>query len=77
MSRLRRRIASQPRAAAAAAGSYHPWGTPDTPHEMPHVMVRYDSGMTGVEQVVYAPDGRGIPMTAAAQYGTVARAGRA
>ena len=77
MSSLQRRIASQPRAAAAAAGSYHPWGTADTPHEMPHVMVRYDSGMTGVEQVVYAPDGRGIPMTAAAGHGAVARAGRA
>lgn len=77
MSRLRDRIAGQPQAARAAAGSYHPWGTADTPSEMPHVMVRYASGMTGVEQVVYAPDGRGIPMTAAASHGTVARAGRA
>ena len=77
MSRLQSRIAAQQRAAAAAAGSYHPWGTADTPSEMPHVAVRYDSGMTGVEQVVYAPDGRGIPMTAAAGHGAVARAGRA
>lgn len=78
MSRLQRRIASQPQAARAAAAGYgHPAGTDQTPHEMPHVLVRYDSGMTGVEQVVYAPDGRGIPMTAAAGHGAVARAGRA
>lgn len=76
MSRLRNRIAAQPQAARAAAAGYHPWGTADTPHEMPHVMVRYDGDMTGVEQVVYAPDGRGIPMTAAAGHGAVARAGR-
>ncbi len=77
MSRLRARIAGQPQAARAAASGYHPWGTVDTPAVMPQVMVRYASGMTGVEQVVYAPDGRGIPMTAAAGHGTVARAGRA
>lgn len=77
MSRLHSRIAAQPGAARAAAAGYHPWGTADTPSEMPHVAVRYDSGMTGVEQVIYAPDGRGIPMTGAAGYGTVARAGRA
>lgn len=78
MSRLRNRIARQPQAARAAAAGYgHPAGTDETPHEMPHVLVRYASGMTGVEQVVYAPDGRGIPMTAAAGHGAVARAGRA
>jgi len=71
MSRLQRRIASQPQAARAAAASYHPWGTADTPVEMPHVAIRYASGMTGVEQVIYAPDGRAIPMTGAAGYGAV------
>ena len=76
MSRLRSRIAAQPGAARAAAAGYHPWGTADTPSEMPHVMIRYASGMTGVEQMVYAPDGRGIPMTAAAGHGAVARAGQ-
>ena len=63
MSRLRNRIASQPQAARAAAAGYHPWGTADTPLVMPASMVRYSGGMTGVEQVIYAPDGRMIPMT--------------
>lgn len=70
MSRLQGRIAGQPRAAAAAAGSYHPWGTADTPLVMPASMVRYSGGMTGVEQVIFAPDGRMIPMTGAG-YGAV------
>jgi hypothetical protein len=44
---------------------------------MPGNVTRYAGGMTGVEQVVFAPDGRQIPMTAAAGHGAVARAGRA
>lgn len=76
MSRLHSRIARQPQAAAAAAASYHPWGTADTPAVMPQVVIRYASGMTGVEQVIYAPDGRAIPMSGAQGHGTVARAGR-
>ena len=77
MSRLRDRIAGQPGAARAAANGYHPWGTADTPVTMPGNLVRYAGGMTGVEQVIFAPDGRAIPMTAAAGHGAVARAGRA
>jgi hypothetical protein len=77
MSRLRSRIAGQPAAARAAAGDYHPWGTADTPVVMPGNVTRYASGMTGVEQVIFAPDGRAIPMTGAAGHGAVARAGRA
>ena len=77
MSRLRRRIAAQPGAARAAAAGYgHPWGTPSTPTEMPQVAIHYRSGMTGVEQVIYAPDGRGIPAVGAAGYGSAARHGR-
>jgi hypothetical protein len=77
MSRLQQRIARQPGAAAAAGSGYHPWGTADTPLVMPSNMTRYADGVTGVEQVIIAPDGRMIPMTAAAGHGTVARAGRA
>ena len=77
MSRLRSRIASQPQAARAAADGYHPWGTADTPVVMPGNVTRYANGMTGVEQVIFAPDGRAIPMTGAAGHGAVARAGRA
>ena len=79
MSRLRDRVISQPAAATAAAmGSMHPAGTPDTPHVMPHVQVTYANASdgytrTGVEQVMYAPNG--APVTGAA-YGDVARAGR-
>ena len=81
MSRLRDRIAAQPLAGRAAAGSWHPWGTEDTPLELPAVVTRYaltaeGSYVTGVEQVIAAPDGRMIPMTGAAGYGAVARAGR-
>jgi hypothetical protein len=43
---------------------------------MPHVAIRYASGMTGVEQVIFAPDGRAIPMTGAAGYGSAVRHGR-
>jgi hypothetical protein len=57
----------------------HPAGTADTPHVMPHVMVTYrqtwnGAHLTGVEQVLYAPDGR--PFLGAAGYGAVARSGR-
>jgi len=76
MSRLRDRIARQPGAARAAAGEFHPWGTADTPVQMPAYAVRYGNGMTGVEQVVYAPDGRGIPMLAAGSYGAARPARR-
>jgi hypothetical protein len=44
---------------------------------MPGNVTRYSGGMTGVEQVIFAPDGRAIPMTGAAGHGAVARAGRA
>jgi len=44
---------------------------------MPGNVTRYANGMTGVEQVIFAPDGRAIPMTGAAGHGAVARAGRA
>jgi hypothetical protein len=77
MSKLHSRIASQPAAAAAAAGSFHPAGTADTPHaDIPRAVIRYGNGMTGVEQVIFAPDGRAIPMLGPAGYGSAAVHGR-
>jgi len=81
MSRLRDRIAGQHRAGTAAAASYHPWGTADTPLVMPMAVMRYGGTttgetVTGVEQVITAPDGRMIPMTGPAGYGRVHKAGR-
>ena len=76
MSRLHTRIARQPLAAGAAAASFgHPWGTEATPVFMPANLVRYGGGMTGVEQVLWAPDGRPIPRSGGA-YGSARRAGR-
>jgi len=48
---------------------------------MPMAVMRYGGTttgetMTGVEQVITAPDGRMIPMTGPAGYGRVHKAGR-
>ena len=66
MSRLHRRIISQAGAARAAAGSYHPYGTADTPMVMPMTHVYFGSGGADVQQMlgITAPDGRVIPATA-------------
>lgn len=77
MSRLLRRIAAQPRAAAAGAGEFHPHGTADTPMMMPLVHVQFDGGGAWVQQMMplITSNGAPIPATAPGQFGHVHIAG--
>jgi hypothetical protein len=77
MSKLRSRIAAQPRAAADAAASYHPAGTEATPMDMPMVRVVFGPGGASVQQMVplITANGAPVPATAPGQYGQVSIAG--
>jgi len=74
MSKLRRRIINQAAGPAAAQGTYHPYGTPDTPMVMPMVLVQFGpGGGAAVEQMVplITANGAAIPATAPGRYGQV------
>jgi hypothetical protein len=73
MSRLHSRIAGQAGAARAAAASYHPHGTPDTPMTMPMTRVVFGGGGAQVEQMtgLVTANGAVIPATVPGQYGQV------
>lgn len=77
MSKLRRRIVSQHRGAAVAAGEYHPAGTADTPMMMPLAIIRFAGGGMTLEQAVplVTANGASIPASAPGRYGQVAIAG--
>jgi hypothetical protein len=77
MSRLHRRIAGQHRAAAAAAGEYHPAGTADTPMVMPMAHVRFEGGGAMVQQMapLITANGAMIPAIAPGRFGQVHIAG--
>lgn len=77
MSRLRRRIATQATAGAAAHSGYHPYGTPDTPMRMPMVHVVFGPGGVAVAQLVplITANGAPIPASAPGTYGQVSIAG--
>jgi hypothetical protein len=77
MSRLRTRITRQARAGAAAQASYHPYGTPETPMEMPMVRVFFGPGGASVQQMVplITANGAPVPATAPGQYGQVTISG--
>jgi hypothetical protein len=73
MSRLHSRIAGQAGAARAAAGEYHPRGTPDTPMVMPMTHVEFGGGGAMVQQMtgLVTANGAVIPATAPGQFGQV------
>lgn len=79
-SKLRSRIIGQHGASRAAQTGMHPWGTADTPMEMPMVHVRFGPGGAAVQVmtplVTTAPNGAMIPATAPGQYGQVSVSGR-
>ena len=77
MSRLRKRIAAQALGPAAAQGSYHPYGTADTPMSMPMVHVEFGPGGAAVQQMVplVTANGAAIPATAPGQFGQVSISG--
>lgn len=73
MSRLHERIKSQAGAARAAAGEYHPYGTPDTPMLMPMTRVQFGGAGALVENMtgLVTANGAVIPATAPGQFGQV------
>lgn len=77
MSKLHSRIAGQAGANRAAAAGYHPWGTADTPLEMPAVHVWYNPAGMIVQQTtgIVTPNGAVIPATPAAPVGHVPMTG--
>jgi hypothetical protein len=81
MSRLRSRIIGQHGAQRAAQAAWHPWGTADTPTELPCVVVQYWQGGSQVQvaDVMYVPAGGGavpVAATAPGRFGQVVLAGR-
>ena len=76
---LHRRIAGQAGNQAAAQGSYHPWGTADTPMVMPVNRIEITPiGATFEEMhVIIAANGAPIAGASDHAWGTVLPAGRA
>lgn len=73
MSRLHSRIAGQAGAARAAAGEYHPHGTPDTPMVMPMTRVVFGGGGASLEEMtsLVTANGAVIPATVPGRFGQV------
>jgi hypothetical protein len=72
------RFARQPGASKQVMGTYHPYGTADTPMVMPMHLVQV--GPDGIAyqdmQPITAPDGRMIPATAPHRWFQLYMAGR-
>jgi hypothetical protein len=78
VSRLRSRIIGQHGAHKHAQASLHPYGTADTPMEMPMTHVLFGPGGAAVQVMtpLVTPLGDVIPATAPGQYGQVSISGR-
>ena len=85
MSKLHRRILGQAQNHAASMGSYHPYGTGETPMTMPMHLTRYTGGgayfeeLTAVTPGAPAPERAAtghVPASTGGTWGNVYQAGR-
>lgn len=77
MSKLRTRIVNQAGNHAAAMGTYHPFGTPDTPVTMPAHTTTWTPAGAMFEQLHVIVASNGAPIYGAAQVNPTGRVHRA